>query len=165
MASWKRQAELKRQERQSQRCKCGQGYHSLIDLKCSHCRTKSEQQAWLNRPSRELKISIVNKHHGHPGEYIGRGSPLGNPFPINNATGQTREVVIQHYREWLDRQIQWNVPVVIDELQRLGDLALSRPLALQCFCCPAACHGDVIKRVLFDAISKTYPDTHWWMQQ
>ena len=27
-------------------------------------------------------IIIVNKHHGKSGEYIGRGSPLGNPFVI-----------------------------------------------------------------------------------
>lgn len=27
-------------------------------------------------------IIIVNKHHSKSGEYIGRGSPLGNPFII-----------------------------------------------------------------------------------
>lgn len=148
----------------SQQCKCKRGHCSKIDGKCSNCRTKREQQAWLNRPSRELKISVVNKHHGHTGEYIGRGSPLGNPFPIDNTTGQTREVVIANYETWLKRQIDHKVPRVIDELNRLGNLALQGPLNLQCFCCPQACHGDVIKRFLFDAISVAYPDTHWWTQ-
>ena len=147
----------------SQQCKCKRGHASIVDGKCANCRTKKEQQAWLNRPSRQLCIAVVNKHHGASGEYIGRGSPLGNPFPIDVAKGQTREVVINHYKEWLDRQIKHEVPRVIDELNRLGALALQGPLNLQCFCCPQACHGDIIKDVLFKAISKTYPDTHWWI--
>ena len=147
----------------SQQCKCKRGYASLVDGKCSNCRTKREQQAWLSRPSKQLTITVVNKHHGAQGEYIGRGSPLGNPFPIDNAKGLTREVVIKNYEEWLQRQIHHKVPRVIDELQRLGDLVLQGPVCFQCFCAPQPCHGDVIKRVLFDAISKTYPDTHWWI--
>lgn len=31
----------------SQQCKCGKGYRSLVDNKCSNCRTKKEQAAFL----------------------------------------------------------------------------------------------------------------------
>ena len=40
-------------------------------------------------------IVIVNKHHGMQGEYIGRGSPLGNPFVIG--VHGTRKEVIDKY--------------------------------------------------------------------
>lgn len=147
-----------------QQCKCKRGYASIVDNKCSNCRTKKEQEAWFKRPSVALQIAVVNKHHGSQGEYIGRGSPLGNPFPIDVAKGQTRELVIANYAEWLTRQINHRVPRVLGELERLGNLALAGPLNLQCFCCPQACHGDVIKQVLFEAISKSFPETHWWLK-
>ena len=145
----------------SQQCKCKKGHASLIDGKCSNCRTKKEQQAWLNRPSRELQIVVVNKHHGETGQYIGRGSPLGNPFPIQGRN--TRDGVIEEYAKWLDQQIERENPVVINELNRLGALAVQGRLRLQCFCAPLPCHGGIIKDVLFKAISKTYTDTHWWI--
>lgn len=144
----------------SQQCKCKRGHCSIVDNKCSHCRTKKEQQTWLNRPSKQLDIRVVNKHHREAGEYIGRGSPLGNPYPIQGR--DTRDVVIEKYEHWLDTQIKADNPVVVNELNRLGALALQGQLKLQCFCAPQACHGDHIKDVLFTAISKTYPDTHWW---
>lgn len=144
----------------SQQCKCKRGYASLIDGKCANCRTKKEQEAWLSRPSKQLVIQVVNKHHGETGEYIGRGSPLGNPYPIEGRN--TRDVVIEKYDHWLTQQIRIENPVVIGELERLGNLALQGPLKLQCFCAPQACHGHKIADVLFNAISKTYPETHWW---
>lgn len=145
-----------------QQCKCKKGYASLVDGKCSNCRTKREQQAWLNRPSKPLSITVVNKHHGESGIYIGRGSPLGNPYPIEGRN--TRDVVIEKYEVWIGGQIKQRNPAVLGELERLGNLAMAGPLKLQCFCCPQACHGDVIKRVLFDAISRSYPETHWWLK-
>lgn len=144
----------------SQQCKCKRGYASLIDGKCSNCRTKKEQAAWLARPSKQLIFHVVNKHHGETGIYIGRGSPLGNPFPIQGR--DTRDVVIEKYEVWLKEQIRIENPTVIRELNTLGTLVMTGPLKLQCFCAPQACHGHVIVDVLFNAISKTYPDTHWW---
>ena len=99
-----------------------------------------------------IKITVVNKHHKQTGEYIGRGSPLGNPYPIDVLNGQTREVVIRDYRAWLKSQIYYNVPAVCNELNRLVDLAQQGELKLQCFCAPLPCHGDVIKQVLLEAM-------------
>ncbi|AXY82561.1 DUF4326 domain-containing protein [Enterococcus faecium] len=96
-------------------------------------------------------ITIVNKHHGKSGEYIGRGSPLGNPFVIGK--DGSREQVITKYRVWLHEQIMRKNPVVLNELNRLGNKAIDeKGLALQCFCYPKPCHGEVIKEKLVKAM-------------
>lgn len=96
-------------------------------------------------------IIIVNKHHGKSGEYIGRGSPLGNPYVIGK--DGSREQVIAKYRVWLNEQIMRKNPVVLDELNRLGNKAIDeKGLALQCFCYPKPCHGEVIKEKLVKAM-------------
>lgn len=96
-------------------------------------------------------IIIVNKHHCKYGEYIGRGSPLGNPFVIGK--DGSREQVIAKYRVWLNEQIMRKNPVVLDELNRLGNKAIDeKGLALQCFCYPKPCHGEVIKEKLVKAM-------------
>lgn len=96
-------------------------------------------------------IIIVNKHHGKSGEYIGRGSPLGNPYIIGK--DGSREQVIAKYRVWLNEQIVRKNPVVLDELNRLGNKAIDeKGLALQCFCYPKPCHGEVIKEKLVKAM-------------
>lgn len=96
-------------------------------------------------------IIIVNKHHGKSGEYIGRGSPLGNPFIIGK--DGSREQVIAKYRVWLNEQIMRKNPVVLDELNRLGNKVIDeKGLALQCFCYPKPCHGEVIKEKLVKAM-------------
>ncbi len=96
-------------------------------------------------------IIIVNKHHGKSGEYIGRGSPLGNPFVIGK--DGSREQVIAKYRVWLNEQIMRKNPVVLDELNRLGNKAIDeKGLSLLCFCYPKPCHGEVIKEKLVKAM-------------
>ena len=96
-------------------------------------------------------IIIVNKHHGKSGEYIGRGSPLGNPFIIG--THGTREQVIAKYAFWLQEQIDKGNQIVLNELNRLGNKAIDeKGLALQCFCYPKPCHGEVIKKKLAQAM-------------
>jgi hypothetical protein len=93
-------------------------------------------------------ITVANKRHGAPGEYIGRPSPLGNPFPIGPVHG-TRENVIDKYRAWLT--CIWNnggSGPELRELFRLADLALAGDLRLLCYCAPKACHGDVIKEFI-----------------
>jgi hypothetical protein len=80
---------------------------------------------------------VVNKHYQEYDVYIGRGSVLGNPFPINESLGDTRAVVIEKYRVWLWQQIKAGV-ITLDYLRSLDGKRLG------CFCSPAACHGDVI---------------------
>lgn len=68
---------------------------------------------------------------------IGRGGPWGNPFPIKPGTTETREVVIERYREYFESEILTNP----DKHRELLSL---RGLRLGCHCRPLACHGDVI---------------------
>lgn len=97
-------------------------------------------------------INILNKHHGNPkGEYIGRGSPLGNPYPITKQ--DSRDFVCDAYEDWLRRKIQSNDKLVINELNRLANIALEGPLDLICFCSPKRCHGLTIKRIIMEAIN------------
>lgn len=101
-----------------------------------------------------MKITVVNKHRKQDGEYIGRGSPLGNPWPIQGF--DTREIVIARYKVYLCQQIENGNKRVINELERLGNIAITTgSLNLQCFCSPQQCHGDIIKEVLENAIQES----------
>lgn len=103
-------------------------------------------------------ITVVNKHHKETGEYIGRGSPLGNRWTHLDSSYPgvikvaTREEAIQHYKTWLDRMIANNDVLVCDELIRLVDIAHKKgELKLLCTCKPKACHGDVIRETILSA--------------
>lgn len=100
-------------------------------------------------------ITVVNTKRGEDGHYIGRGSPLGNPFVM---VGESqRDTVCNAYEEWLNQKIKEHDPVVVSELDRLANHAIDRPLNLRCFCAPARCHGDFIKQVLEAAIKEHNP--------
>ncbi len=94
-------------------------------------------------------ITVVNRHtYKGPGLYIGRGTPLGNPYRIGEHG--TREQVIEKYRVWLRGQWQANTPAK-RELIRLARMhADGEDIFLVCSCRPLPCHADVVK----DAIEK-----------
>lgn len=94
-----------------------------------------------------MTVNVVNKFKDSYDIYIGRGSPWGNPFPINDAVGDTREVVIEKYRQHLLAQVKSGA-VTIRQLQALDGKTLG------CFCKPKACHGDVIARAVAWAIKQ-----------
>lgn len=68
--------------------------------------------------------------------YVGRPTKWGNPFEIDEENGQTREIVIEHYRVWLMTQP--------DLLVQLGQL---RGHDLVCWCAPQACHADILLKL------------------
>ena len=82
------------------------------------------------------------------GIYVGRPSPLGNPFAIGK--DGTRDEVIAQYWQWLRRQWVLRTPVrtalerLVTQYQRTG------VLTLLCHCSPKRCHASVIA----DAIHK-----------
>ena len=107
-----------------------------------------------------MNILIVNKYHGKSGEYIGRGSPLGNPFVIGKHG--TREEVIQLYKTWLELQIkpygkeQWVNTAVCNELNKIAqDYLDGNEVKLLCYCAPAKCHGEVIRDIILKAINNS----------
>ncbi|MCK5486576.1 MAG: DUF4326 domain-containing protein [Desulfobacterales bacterium] len=84
----------------------------------------------------------MNKKDSHFDVYIGRGSPLGNPFMIGK--DGSRDEVIEKYKVWL-----WNkwvtgdgqVHRVIRDIMEYEEFMVPK---LGCFCRPLRCHGDVI---------------------
>lgn len=104
------------------------------------------------------ELRVVSKRQGEwPNRryvYIGRPSVLGNPFPIGE--GKTRADVIAMFKAYLHDELASGNEAIINELERIGALVLDgtgQPVCLQCFCSPQACHGDVIKEVIEDAIN------------
>lgn len=103
-------------------------------------------------------ITVVNQRKTTEGEYIGRPSPLGNPFGWQedhpDATRvSNREEAIACYREWLMSHIRTRTPRIVNELERLGAIALrDGRLTLRCWCSPKPCHGDVLRKILLEAI-------------
>jgi len=91
-------------------------------------------------------IKIVNKrNYTGPGIYIGRPSPLGNPFVIGR--DGDREEVIRKYREFLKIAIH-NDDRIKAAFQRLEELNKKGDVILICWCAPSKCHGDIIKEII-----------------
>jgi hypothetical protein len=92
----------------------------------------------------DTMITVENKKHGARGIYIGRPSPLGNPFPLHREA--ERVAVIRDYEEWLAEQLLDPSSAASIEMSRLAALARKQDICLVCFCAPKACHADIIKR-------------------
>ena len=103
------------------------------------------------------KIIVYNTHlEDHTSErndnfYIGRGSPLGNPFTHNGVrsifktfTFKTREQAIDAYDKYFDKMYGTDEAFTkaFDEIYE--HYKKGEDVYLQCFCKPRACHGDVI---------------------
>lgn len=90
---------------------------------------------------------VINRHHYQndrpqrpfpvPWLYIGRGTPLGNPFTV----AKHGQAAIGLYRRWLWEKIQDEDPEVLRELDRITEQT-----SLVCSCAPRPCHGDIIVR-------------------
>lgn len=92
-------------------------------------------------------MSIRVGRRGEPKSvYIGRPSPLGNPFVMKSEA--QRAEVITKYRALFEQYVAWQTPKIMQELKRLEELARRGDLVLGCYCAPRACHGDVIKEYI-----------------
>jgi hypothetical protein len=90
--------------------------------------------------------------------YIGRamprmglkGSPLGNPYRIRRgydiATDPDGKLVA--YRLWLEELLGNPSSPQSKEIARLVALAKQGPVALECWCAPARCHGDIVREIV-----------------
>lgn len=106
-------------------------------------------------------IQVVNKKHWKgDGFYIGRPSPLGNPFsPLVGTKAEfkvgTRDEAVDKYKIWLEDRLDSDNPTtrafmtLLEEYERVGELTLV------CWCVPDRCHGEVIKELLEACAGKT----------
>lgn len=99
-----------------------------------------------------MAINVVHCKKVANHEYIGRPSPLGNPFVWDKST--PKGSTIPKYKIWLEEKIKNKDPKVMEELWRLLRIAQNGDLNLGCWCAPGPCHGDVIKEVLERALLK-----------
>lgn len=91
-------------------------------------------------------ITIGNKRHSARGIYVGRPSPLGNPFHMRSEAD--RAAVIRAYERWLREQLQDDGSAASRAIRDLAERARKQDLCLLCWCAPLPCHADVIKRVI-----------------
>ena len=76
--------------------------------------------------------------------YIGRGSPLGNPFVIG--THGTRDEVCDKYETYLNQTTEPEVIRTLDKLVQL--VRMGENINLQCYCQGKRCHGETIKNYI-----------------
>lgn len=110
-----------------------------------------------------MTINVVNKRSHTPTPfdfYIGRPSVLGNPYShLNYSKHNTikvasREEAVRLYGKWLANQLS-SYEEVAETLDDLVDLYMEHGvLNLVCWCAPAACHGDLIKKKVEELTAK-----------
>lgn len=126
-----------------------------------------------------FRVLVVKAGFAGAGEYIGRpfagerGSPLANPRSLR--AGWNRGETIALYEPELRTALDRSAPVALwngrrlaaeeresmrREMNRLFMILRSMgQVALRCFCAPLACHGDVIARLLLEAVERQVPTT------
>lgn len=81
---------------------------------------------------------VLNKYKikkNHPGVYIGRPSPYGNPFVVGK--DGTRDEVVDKFE-----QLFLSNPKAIEIVKKN-----LRGMDLICFCAPLRCHGDILLKI------------------
>ena len=73
-------------------------------------------------------------------EYIGRGSPWGNPYSMTTHDEEDRKNVIHSFKYDFDRDILLKA--------KKGDVYKLVGKRLGCFCKPFDCHGDILANFL-----------------
>ena len=91
---------------------------------------------------------VVNRRVFRFDVYIGRPSKWGNLFSHKKGTAakfivKTREEAVRKYEEWIRQQ-----PELMAALHEL------RGKVLGCWCKPAACHGDVLVKLVKEKIDE-----------
>lgn len=98
---------------------------------------------------REPAVHIKNKRDGDNGIYVGRPTPLGNPFRVGR--DGTRDEVVEKYRKWLPDQLDSPNPTSLMFLRLFELLCVYGDLTLLCWCAPKRCHVEVIRDLLLEA--------------
>lgn len=103
-----------------------------------------------------IKVLNKNKDDCSCGEYIGRGSPLGNPFDWTDSKHyqvkykvKDRATAIENYSQYLRERLENKDPEICAAMNKLWNIWVKEgKLNLICFCSPLDCHGRVIREIL-----------------
>lgn len=91
--------------------------------------------------------------------YIGRGSPLGNPWSHKKSKYKakivpTRDLAIEKYREWIHERLDDSSTSQYHAVEEcVKTLIETGSLTLGCFCKPLSCHGDVLAEIIMELAS------------
>ncbi len=92
--------------------------------------------------NKKLQIRVARKGQ-LGGVYVGRPTPLGNPFRLERES--QREEVVRRYALWLEQELRQGNPAVTRALEELYRTLRNRgTITLVCFCAPKRCHGEII---------------------
>lgn len=112
------------------------------------------------------KIIVYNsKNEDHTNDpnnfYIGRPSPLGNPFTHNGKHSslaklsfKTREEAINAYSAYFDEVYGKDPKLTIAFDEIYEHYKKGEDIYLQCFCKPLKCHGDILAEKLQEKLIK-----------
>lgn len=92
-------------------------------------------------------IEVVNVKTSRYNVYIGRGTPLGNPYPMSYK--HSRDEVCDDYASYLKLKLAQRDKPIMKALESMVDrLETGEYLMIACHCAPLRCHGDTVKEVL-----------------
>jgi len=87
-----------------------------------------------------ISIRVANRKNTREGRYVGRPTPLGNPYRVE-AFG--REGAVRRYRDRFARvKGEEKVARVLAALEREAETR--KTLTLLCWCTPELCHAEVV---------------------
>lgn len=102
-------------------------------------------------------ILLANRHTHIPtnrDKYVGRGTPLGNPYSHQEGASaefkvRTREEAVQKYHAYLLKKIKERDINILKELAEIWRMSREpEGVVLVCSCKPLLCHIDVIKSIV-----------------
>ena len=92
--------------------------------------------------------------------YVGRGSPLGNPFTHRDGTSaptkvDTREDAVASFATYLKEKLDQKDERIRTALNKIALAAKNgEQVELECYCAPYACHADVLAQTIADRLNQ-----------
>lgn len=108
-------------------------------------------------------IEVVNKRNHVPTMhdwYCGRPTILGNPYShipkgtLAQFIVSTREDSIRMHEEYFYKEIETNTALRNELLKMIEHLRKHKKMYLICWCSPASCHCDTIKKYLLNFMTE-----------
>lgn len=104
-----------------------------------------------------MSITIANKnYYKGDGFYVGRPSPLGNPFALKKGKFRICPVdslsdALSNYDLWLDEQLRDNTSEAYKYFYKIfNEYIDKKEITLICWCFPKKCHADIIKNKILE---------------